>query len=181
MSNKPLVTADELEALLVKNDAVFTDTDIDKYFPLRVFLFSLGTTFWFLRLTLFTDVVAKDLFSDESTQQQMMTALYFRAWIVFISFTLILLAYKSEKFLAICFGIFFIASVFNILFDVSIFYAEKLAQRDAQVTFTLLIRIFFSYLFFVSMRNANRVPTGRDKWNPFLFLKKANPQARLPR
>lgn len=174
MSRIPLVTADELEALLVKKNLITADTDVDKYFPLRVFVLSLAAAVWFLRLTFFTDNVAKDLFSNESVQQQMMSALYFRAWVVFFSFALILLAYKSMKYLAICFGIFFIASIFNILSDTSIFYFEKLALRDAQVTFTLLARIFFSYLLFVSMRNANRIPQGNDKWNPFLFLKKLN-------
>jgi len=61
----------------------------------------------------------------------------------------------------------------NLLFDISVFYSEKLTHQDAKITFILMGRIFVSYILFLSMRRAHRIPQGRDKWNIFLPFKKS--------
>jgi len=78
----------------------------------------------------------------------------------------------KSKYPAIAFRFMFVATIFNLFFDVSIFYAEKLAHQDLRSTFVIASRIFFSYTLFVSMRNAQRIPKGNDKWNILLPFKK---------
>jgi hypothetical protein len=81
-------------------------------------------------------------------------------------------SYKNGKYPAILFGLLFVSSLFNLMFDVSILYLEKLAQRDVRITFVIMGRLFVSYILFISMRRAHRIPVGRDKWNVFLPFQK---------
>jgi hypothetical protein len=167
---KPLVTAQELEALLSK--PVDNTQSVDPYFPLRLAILSLFSVIWFLRLTLFTNEVATDLFSNLDVRNYMMPALYFRAWILFVFMTLGVWSYKNGKYPAILFGLLFVATIFNLVFDVTVFYAEKLGQRDVRITFVIIGRLVISYILYISMRRAHRIPLGRDKWNVFLPFKK---------
>ena len=80
-------------------------------------------------------------------------------------------SYKNGKYPAIIFGLMFVLSFFNLIFDISIFYAEKLADQDPKITLVLIGRIFISYILFLSMRRANLIPKGRDKWDIFLPFK----------
>ena len=170
MNKRQLLSADELEALLAR--PAQTDLSTDKFFPLRLWILVAASAFWFVRLSVFTSEVAADLFSNPAVREFMVPALYFRAWIVIFSITVILWTYKNTKFPAIAFGFIFVASIFNLFFDISIFYTEKLAHQDTRTTLFIAIPIFFSYMLFVSMRNAQRIPKGNDKWNLFLPFKK---------
>lgn len=167
---KPLVTASELEALLSK-PANGTIT-VDPYFPLRLAILTFFSVVWFLRLTMFTNDVATDLFSNLDVRNYMTPALYFRAWILFVVMSVGVWSYKNSMYPAILFGLLFSVSIFNLMFDVTTFYAEKLAQRDVRITFIILGRLLVSYILFISMRRAHRIPLGRDKWNVFLPFKK---------
>ena len=169
MNKRQLLSADELEALLAR--PAQTDLSTDKFFPLRLWILVAASAFWFVRLSVFTSEVAADLFSNPAVREFMVPALYFRAWIVIFSITVILWTYKNTKFPVIAFGFIFVASIFNLFFDISIFYTEKLAHQDTRTTLFIAIRIFFSYMLFVSMRNAQRIPKGNDKWNILLPFK----------
>lgn len=170
LARKPLVTANELEALLSKpeNDSI----PVDPYFPLRLAILTCFSAVWFLRLTLFTNEVAIDLFSNPDVRSYMMPALYFRAWILFVVMSIGVWSYKNGKYPAIFFGLLFVSSLFNLVFDISILYLEKLAQQDVRITIVIIGRLFVSYVLFISMRRAHRIPVGRDKWNVFLPFKK---------
>lgn len=167
---KPVLSAEELNALLSAPPS--DNVKIDAYFPLRIWILVVASAFWFVRLSVFTSEVAADLFSNPAVREFMVPALYFRAWVVIVSITLVLWSYKNTKFPAIAFGFIFVASIFNLFFDISIFYNEKLAYQDTRTTLYIAIRIFFSYMLFISMRNAKRIPSGNDKWNILLPLKK---------
>jgi hypothetical protein len=170
LARKPLVTAQELEALLSKPGA---DTHtVDPYFPLRLAILTFFSALWFLRLTLYTNEVANDLFSNPDVRNYMMPALYFRAWILFVFMSVGVWSYKNGKYPAILFGLLFVASLFNLMFDVTVFYAEKLEQRDVRITFVIIGRLVISYILYISMRRAHRIPLGRDKWNVFLPFKR---------
>ena len=67
LQRKPLVTAHELEALLAK--PVSTTFTVDKYFPFRLAILVLFSAIWFVRLTVFTQDVATDLFSNPAVQE----------------------------------------------------------------------------------------------------------------
>jgi hypothetical protein len=170
LARKPLVTANELEALLSK--PAEDSANVDPYFPLRLAILTFLSVVWFLRLTLYTNDVANDLFSNVDVRNFMMSALYFRAWILFVFMSIGVWSYKNGKYPAISFGLLFVASLFNLMFDVTIFYEEKIAQRDVRITFIIIGRLFISYILYISMRRAHRIPIGRDKWNIFLPFKK---------
>jgi hypothetical protein len=170
LARKPLVTAHELEALLAK--PIDDSIKVDPYFPFRLAILTVFSAAWFLRLTLFTSDVASDLFSNPDVRNYMMPALYFRAWILFVFISVGVWSYKNGKYPAILFGLLFVSSLFNLMFDVSILYLEKLAQRDVRITFVIMGRLFVSYILFISMRRAHRIPVGRDKWNVFLPFQK---------
>ena len=169
LPQKSLVTANELEALLAKPS--HTTGSFDKYFPMRLAVLVFFAALWFIRLTVFTHQVAEDLFSNPVVRDYMLPALYFRAWILFLFMAAGLWSYKNGKYPAIIFGLLLVLSLFNLTFDISIFYAEKLTDQDLQVTLVLVGRIFISYILFLSMRRAHLIPKGRDKWNIFLPFK----------
>ena len=173
MTLKPTLSAEELDALLSSPPS--DNVKVDAYFPLRIWILVAASAFWFVRLSVFTSEVAADLFSNPAVREFMVPALYFRAWVVIVSITVVLWSYKNTKFPAIAFGFIFVASIFNLFFDISIFYTEKLAHQDTRTTLFIAIRIFFSYMLFVSMRNAQRIPKGNDKWNILLRFKKHDP------
>ena len=131
MNKRQLLSADELEALLAR--PAQTDLSTDKFFPLRLWILVAASAFWFVRLSVFTSEVAADLFSNPAVREFMVPALYFRAWIVIVSITVILWTYKNTKFPVIAFGFIFVASIFNLFFDISIFYTEKLAHQDVRL------------------------------------------------
>jgi hypothetical protein len=169
LPRKSLVTANELEALLAK--PLTTAGSTDKYFPMRLAILVFFSTIWFIRLTVFTHQIAEDLFSNPAIREYMLPAIYFRAWILFLFMSAGIWSYKNGKYPAIIFGLMFVLSLFNLIFDISIFYAEKLADQDPKITLVLIGRIFISYILFLSMRRANLIPKGRDKWDIFLPFK----------
>jgi hypothetical protein len=126
---------------------------------------------WFIRLTVFTHQIAEDLFSNPAIREYMLPAIYFRAWILFLFMSAGIWSYKNGKYPAIIFGLMFVLSFFNLIFDISIFYAKKLADQDPKITLVLIGRIFISYILFLSMRRANLIPKGREKWDIFLPFK----------
>ena len=170
LPRKSLVTANELEALLAKPLTKADSTD--KYFPMRLAILVFFSTIWFIRLTVFTHQIAEDLFSNPAIREYMLPAIYFRAWILFLFMSAGIWSYKNGKYPAIIFGLLFVLSFFNLIFDISIFYTEKLARLDIRTTLFIGMRIFFTYMLFISMRNAKRIPSGNDKWNLFLPFKK---------
>ena len=102
MNKRQLLSADELEALLAR--PAQADLSTDKFFPLRLWILVAASAFWFVRLSVFTSEVAADLFSNPAVREFMVPALYFRAWVVIVSITVILWTYKNTKFPAIAFG-----------------------------------------------------------------------------
>lgn len=168
MTHKPHLTADELEALLAK--PTHQELQFDQYFPLRLWLIGIAGMIWFFRLTIFTDEVANSLFSDPLVREYMKSALYFRAWIMFTFMFMGMVAYSTEKYPAIFFlGMFIVGSV-NFIADMTIFYKDLFSNPTPGFNLLILFRILMCYLLFSSIRNAKRIPPGKDKWNPFLPL-----------
>lgn len=167
---KPHLSTDKLETLLAR--PVKEEFTVDSYFPLRVWIIGIAGLSWFFRLTVFTNEIATDLFTNSAVREFLIPALYFRAWVIIASICILFWSYKNSRYPAIAFGFMFAASIFNLFFDISIFYTEKLARLDIRTTLFIGMRIFFTYMLFISMRNAKRIPSGNDKWNLFLPFKK---------
>ena len=175
MTPKQHLTAEELEALLAR--PVHTDYVSDNYFPLRLWIITAAGIFWFIRLTVFTDEVAANLFSDSLVKEYMKTALYFRAWIMFAFMFMGMLAYSTGNYPALFFLGMFVVSCVNFIADLTIFYKDQFAHPTLGFNLLILFRLFMCYLLFISIRHAKRIPSGTDKWNPFLaFRKNANTQ-----
>ena len=170
MNQKQLLSADELEALL--SGPAHVDVKPDRFFPLRLWIIGTAALIWFIRLTVFTDDVANSLFANPLVREYMKSALYFRAWIMFAFVFMGFIAYKTGKYPALFFlGMFMVGSV-NFIADMTIFYKDQFANPTIWFNLLLVFRIFMCYLLYVSIRNANRIPLGKDKWNPFLGFQK---------
>ena len=167
---KPHLSTDELETFLAR--PAKEEFTVDSYFPWRVWIIGLAGLIWFIRLTIFTNEIATDLFTNSAVREFLIPALYFRAWIIIVSICFLFWSYKSSRYPAIAFGFLLVASIFNLLFDINIFYTEKLANQDTKTFLLITFRIFITYLLFISMRNAKRIPSGNDKWSLFLPFKK---------
>jgi len=125
---KPTLSAEELDALLSSPPS--DNVKVDAYFPLRIWILVAASAFWFVRLSVFTSEVAADLFSNPAVREFMVPALYFRAWVVIVSITVVLWSYKNTKFPAIAFGFIFVASIFNLFFDISVEWHPKLSHFE---------------------------------------------------
>lgn len=169
MTNKPNLTAEELEALLVR--PAHSEINIDNYFPLRMWFIGLAGIIWFIRLTVFTEDAANTLFAVPLVREYMKSALYFRAWIMFAFMFMGMIAYSTEKYPAIFFLGMFVVGSFNFIADMTIFYKDLFSNPSPGFNLLILFRIFMCYLLFISIRNAKRIPFGKDKWNPFLALR----------
>jgi hypothetical protein len=172
MNKRQLLSVDELEALLAR--PAQTDLSTDKFFPLRLWLVWIAGLIWFIRLTVFTDEVASSLFTDPLVREYMKSALYFRAWIMFAFMFIGFIAYKTEKYPALFFLAMFTVGSINFIADMTIFYKDQFANPTIGFNLLLVFRFFMCYLMFVSVRNANRIPKGDDKWNPFLPFKRTS-------
>ena len=170
MTASPVVSALELDALLAKPNP--GGVKIDRFFPLRLWIIVIVSALWFIRLTIFTNEAAKELFTNPAVRDFMLPALYFRAWVLFAFVAAGIWSYVNSKYHAITFGLLLVASVFNLIFDLSVFYAERLTVQDAKTTLFILVRVILSWMLYVSMRNSYRMPQGIDKWNPLLPFKK---------
>ncbi len=84
------------------------------------------------------------------------------------------IAYKTEKYPALFFLAIFTVGSINFIADMTIFYKDQFANPTLRFNLLLVFRFFMCYLLFVSVRNANRIPKGDDKWNPFLPFKRTS-------
>ena len=96
---KPLVTADELNALIEDWGALPYDS-VDKFYPVR---------FWFLFVLMFgysawllfnTDAVARSLSSQPMEVERIARFLYFRGWFLSVSLLVGTYIYYKNKYLA---------------------------------------------------------------------------------
>ena len=170
MTPKQHLTAEELEALLAR--PIHTDYVPDNYFPLRLWIIATAGIFWFIRLTVFTDDVATNLFSDSLVREYMQISLYFSAWIMFAFMFIGMLAYSTGKYPALFFLGMFVVSSVNFIADLTIFYKDQFANPTLGFNLLILFRFFMCYLLFISIRNAKRIPSGLVNWNPFLSVRK---------
>lgn len=169
MTLKPALTAHELDALLAK--PIHSEISPDKYFPIRLFIILVLSVVWFIRMTVFTHDMAAELFADPVLRNFITPALYFRAWVLFAFVSVGAWCYHNTKYPALAFGMLLVGSLFNMMFDITIFYSERIAQQDPLTTLFFLGRLSLVYILYISMRNAHRIPKGRDKWNLMLPFK----------
>jgi hypothetical protein len=170
-NSTPLVSADELEALLSGAGTERT-SKVDVYFPLRMFFLSLIIGSWIIRLLFFTDGLAAQLTQSAETAAKLIPYLYFRGWFLVVILCVGLYSYNNNWYPALVGGGLLLSSTVNFLFDGFSVYAEALGNPSGKVTFFLLLRFFAMYLLFLQFRNAARIPLKHERWNLLLAWKK---------
>lgn len=174
--NKPLVSAAELEALIVgwgqQNRPL-----VDRFFPLRFWFVAAVVFTYALALLLYPHVLAARLSSEPMVVNQMANFLYFRGW--FLSGVLFIgvYAYLRTWYPGIVFGSFSLVGAINLVFDLFTVYPERLANPSVSFTLLMLLRLLALSMVFVSMRNAGRLPAVRDRLDLFLPWKKESDMA----
>ena len=172
--NRPLVSADELEALL-SGTASGRASKVDVYFPLRMYFLVLVIGSWVVRLLFFTDEVSVQLTQSAEAAAKLVPYLYFRGWFLVLILGLGIYSYTHNWFPALVSGGLFLSATVNFLFDGFTVYAEALANPSGKVTFFLLLRFLTMAVIFLQMRNAARIPLKHERWNLLLAWKKPAP------
>jgi hypothetical protein len=166
-SQTPLVTAEELEAL-IQNWAAPVKTTVDEYFPIRFWGLFAIVFFYASWLLFFPGRIAEALSAKPAEVARIGNFLYFRGWFLAIVLWISTYAYLKNWYPSIVFsGVFLVGSI-NFIFDFFNLYAEALAAPSARTTATLLIRVIGLWLVFLCIKNSNRLPEAKDRLNIFL-------------
>lgn len=169
---KPLVSAAELDALIMSWGENPTAPPIDKYFPLRFWFLAPLTLFYGFWLLFFTEQVAHLMTSDPSELIRMGRFLYFRGWFLTAVFIIGVYSYLKNWYMGIVFASLFLVGCVNLVFDLFNIYAEVLSNPTPRVTLMLIARIAGLWFTFLSLKNSSRIPELKDRFNPLLPFRK---------
>jgi hypothetical protein len=168
---KPLISADELEALL-SGKGTERASSVDVYFPLRMYFLVFVIGSWIIRLLFFTDGVAAQLTQSAEAAAKLVPFLYFRGWFLAVILCVGIYSYHNNWYPGLVGGGFLLSSSINFLFDGFTVYAQVLGNPSIKVTLLLLLRFVAMYVLFLQFRNAGRVPPKHERWNLLLAWKK---------
>lgn len=168
--NKPLVSAAELEAL-IQDWGAAPHRSVDKFFPLRFWFVFMLTVFYALRLLFAPEAMAAKLSAEPVEIARLSNFLYFRGWFVTVAVFIGTYAYFKNWYFGIVFFCVLLVGSVNFVFDLFNVYAEQLAQPTPLLTLMLLMRIMVLGLIYVSVKNASRMPEGKDRINILLPFK----------
>jgi hypothetical protein len=169
--NQPLVSAQELEAL-IEGWGREPPAPVDRFFPMRVAVICV-LSFLFVYSHLFeTDWVARHLISDPLRLSSFKTLIVVKGLVGLLMLLLGLHAYLRNWHPGICFSLLFILALFGFVFDLFGIYSEIIGNPTPRFTMVILLRFFVIWFLFDSVRNSGRIPEYPDRLNIFLFLKK---------
>lgn len=170
VKNAPLVSAEELDALIKGWGSAVVSTD--KYFPVRFWIIT-AVVLFYLYITLFaSETIATKMSSDPVELARLKTYLYFRGWFLLGTFCIATYAYAKGKYAGLMFGVIFLLGISNLVSDVFNVYWEKLTQPSTALTLVLMARVFVLWLVYICMRNASRLPEPGDRFNILLPLRR---------
>lgn len=169
---KPLVSAAELDALIMSWGENPTAPPIDKYFPLRFWFLILVPFSYSMWLLFFTENVAMRMTSDPSEIIRMSRFLYFRGWFILIAIIVGLYSYINNWYLGITFLSMFLVGCVNFTFDLFNIYAEVLNNPSPRITAMFTLRIIGVWFIFLTFKNSSRIPELKDRFNPLLPFRK---------
>ena len=170
--NKPLVSADELDAL-IRDWGAQPNPSVDKFFPLRFWFVVFIAGAYAVRLLFFPEVMATKLSSEAIEIARLSKFLYFRGW--FLTFAIVLASYAYIKnwYLGIIFFCVLLIGTVNFVFDLFNVYAEQLSKLSPMLTVLLLMRLMVLWMVYMSVKNVSRMPEGRDRINILLPFKRS--------
>lgn len=164
---KPLLSAEELEALMQGWGAGPHQT-VDRFFPVRIVwlvVLSLAHVAWLL----FDHMdLAMTLTKDGLYLQRLQTFLYFRGWFLATLVGLGFYSYLQNWYPAIVSSAILLLGCMNLLSDMFVIYAERLASPTPLFTTLLLLRVSALWLMYMNVRNASRMPARKDRLNVLL-------------
>lgn len=168
---KPLVSAEELEAL-IQGWGAMPSQSMDKFFPVRfiyAFVVILSAACWLL---FDSASLAHSLTTDPLNQARLQNFLYFRGWFMLGVLMLGSYSYLRNWYPAIVFSAALLIGLTNLISDIFTVYPERLANPTPFFTVFLLVRITLLWVFYMAIKNASRMPDLKDRANLFLPFKR---------
>ena len=169
--SKPLVGADELEAL-IQDWGSSNAKSIDNFYPLRILLITLLGGAHAVAMLFFPDDLAKNLSTNPLDIERIVNYIYFRGWFLFVAVLFGLYFYFKNYYFGIALCVLLLTGFINLLSDLFNIYGEKLAEPTPAFTLIIILRFICYYLVFISIRNISRIPPVSDRWKISLAWKK---------
>ena len=169
--NKPLVSVDELNALIA-GWGESPDKSVDRFFPLRFWFVVFVAGVFVLRLLFTPGEMAANLYSEPAEVARLTNYLYFRGWFLMCAVAVAIYAYIFNWYASIVFFCGFLIGSANLVSDLFSVYAEQLRTPTPGLTVQLLVRILVLWLVYVSIKNMSRLPERKYRMNIFLPFKK---------
>jgi phosphoglycerol transferase MdoB-like AlkP superfamily enzyme len=169
--NKPLVSADELEAL-IQDWGANPHLSIDRFFPVRfwlLFTLVLSVSTWLLFKA---NALALTLTTDPEYIQRLSNFLYFRGWFMLTILVIGCYSYFRDWYVGIVFSALLLMGGVNLVFDLFTIYPERLEKPTPMFTVLLLVRISALWMLYVTVKNSSRLPPLRDRVNILLPFKR---------
>lgn len=171
--NKPrenLVSAQELDAL-ISNWGRDPTKGPDLWSAWRFWYMVLVSSTYVFVLIFNPHRVAEGLSTDPAEVIRLTRFLYFRGWFLMCAVSLGFYAYLRGWYTAMVFAALALMGSVNLLFDLFTVYPEKLANPTASFNLLMLVRLTALLFLFIGVKNASRLPTGKDRINLLLPFK----------
>lgn len=168
---KPLVSAEELEAL-IQGWGAMPSQSVDKFYPVRLiyaFIVILTAALWLL---FDSGNLSQSLTQDPLNQARLQNFLYFRGGFILGALALGSYSYLRNWYPAIVFSGALIAGLTNLVSDIFTVYPERLANPTPFFTMLLLVRMTLLWVLYMSVKNASRMPELKERANLFLPFKR---------
>lgn len=170
---KPIVSLEELDALLGGGRQRACVGEVDVYYPLKVYLLLGVVLFYVSRLIFMNEETAQSLFRFGDRPEFLAGYLYFRGWFLLLGMAVFVRSYQSGRHLALVCAALFGFSVVSLLFDLFSIYSEALDAPTTMFSIRLGLRVLGIALMYNCLLNAYAAPSGPEKWNPLLaFMKR---------
>ena len=169
-TNNSRVTFKELEALFASPNSPNVQPDV--YFPLRMY-FLVGTCLaWVVRLVFFSEEAASQLGKGTAVPVFFVNYLYFRGWFLAGLISLGVYSYARNWFPGLINLGFAVGGSINLIFDSFSLYHYLWDSHPTSFTLILVMRITCLIVLYINFLNAGAIPTGRNRWDPFLPFKR---------
>lgn len=169
--NKPLVSADELNALIA-GWGESPDKSVDRLFPLRFWFVVFVAGVFVLRLLFTPGEMAANLYSDPAEVARLTNYLYFRGWFLMCALAVAIYAYVFNWYASLMFFCVLLIGSANLISDIFSVYAEQLKTPTPTLTVQLLMRILVLWVIYISVKNMSRLPESKDRLNILLPFKR---------
>jgi len=162
---KPLLSTEELNALIGSWSPSSDGRQIDKFFPLRFWYLFVLTLLSGVGLLLNADGLAQNLTADPNFVERLRYMLYFRGWFIMAIIVLGGYVYIKDRFIPLYSFGFLIIALVNFFFDMVAIFPERLSSPTHLFTFSLIARILAIWCIFLNLRNCNNIPSVKNRFN----------------